>query len=120
LATDRAGYGVSQPIGVTVQNSGATGYYAQDGHSACTILELQQLVRGKWLDEMPCTSSQPPNLLVVAPHSSVPFTFAPGNARGDPNSWALGIYRVAMVLRTAPTDAVNIIQVYSTAFQVAG
>ena len=119
LTTDRPTYGVSQPIGVTVQNTSGTAYYAQDGRSACTIVALQELVRQTWRDEMPCVSGQSPTILLVAPHSSVPFTLAPGNALDDPNSWAAGIYRVALIVNTKPDNTGSAIQVYSAAFQVS-
>jgi hypothetical protein len=118
LITDRQSYEASQPIGVTVQNTSGTAYYAQDGQSACTILALQELIKQTWRDEMPCASGQAPTVLLVAPNSSVPFTLAPGNAPDDPNAWAAGIYRLALILNTKPDATGSTIQVYAAAFQV--
>jgi hypothetical protein len=120
VTTDRAYYGINQPIGVTLQNTSATSYYAADGKSACTIVELQELIKGAWQDEMPCATGQAPTILLIAPHTSVPFTLAPGNARDDPNSWQPGTYRVALVLLTKPDPSGSTVQIFSAAFQVSG
>lgn len=120
IATDRSQYGISRPIGVTVQNTSGTTYYATDGHSACTIVQLQQLVKGVWQDMMPCASGQTPNVLTVAPRLSEPFTLAPGNNPNDANAWTPGIYRVALSANAKPDNTGQEIQAYSAAFQVIG
>jgi hypothetical protein len=118
LSADRATYGASDPIGVTLHNTGGQAYYALDGHSACTILRLQQQVGGSWQDVMPCTNGQPAKVLQIAPRSSVPFTFAPGNARGDPNAWTAGVYRVAVDVRTSASGSGPTATIFSAGFQV--
>lgn len=119
LTTDRNHYGINQPIGVTVQNTSATTYYAADSQSACTIVQLQQLIKSDWQNVMPCTTGQSPTVLLIAPRSSVPLTFAPGNTNDDPNAWQPGTYRVALPVLTKPDSSGPMIQIYSAAFQVS-
>lgn len=118
VTTDRAQYGTSRPIGVTVQNASGTAYYATDGHSACTIVQMQQLVRGAWQDIMPCTSRQPPNVLTISAKLSEPFTLAPGNDPHDANAWLPGTYRVTLLVNTKRDSTGQAIQAYSAGFRI--
>ncbi len=119
LTTDARVYKVAQPIGVTVHNTSATAYFMTDGHSACTTVQLQQLVSAVWQNVLPCDTGQQPQLLQLAPHSSQPFTLAPGNAPGNPNAWAPGVYRVALTLSQRSDLSGQTLQVYSDGIQVA-
>ena len=119
LTADFALYRASQPIGVTVQNLASTTYYALDGHSECTIVQLQLEVGSSWQNVMPCSTGQPPQVLQVAPHTSVPFTMAPGDSPDNRNLWAPGIYRVVLQLATTPTASAMALQVYSAGFQIS-
>lgn len=118
LTTDFASYSVSQAIGVTVTNAGKRALYAVDNHTQCTILQLQEQVRGAWTDIMPCNTGQPVNVLEVAPGSGVPYTLAPGNAHGNPNAWDPGVYRVALLLGTKADGSNLTTSVYSAGFVI--
>lgn len=119
VTTDKLAYQVAQPMGVTVQNAGGSVYYVTDNHTACTIVQLQQLIAGAWQNVLSCSTGQPPHILEMPPHSSQPFTLAPGNATNNPNAWAPGVYRVALSLSTHPDGSGQPILVYSSGFQVA-
>jgi hypothetical protein len=121
LSTDFTDYHAGQAIGVTVSNAAPVAYFAIDTHSACTIVTLQELVRGQWVSVMPCLTGQPPHVLVIASRSSVPYALAPGNASGNPNAWDPGTYRIALAYgaRSDGLDA-NSHLVYSAGFFVSG
>jgi hypothetical protein len=119
LTSDFTLYRASQPIGVTIQNTGSATYYAVDGRSECTILQLQLQVRSSWQNVMPCSTGQPVQVLQVAPHSSVPFTLAPGDSSDDRNLWIPGIYRVVLQLASTSNASAATQQVYSAGFQIS-
>lgn len=118
LTTDFPSYSASQAIGVTVHNGTSTTYYAADNHSECTIIQLQERVHGAWVDMMPCSTGQQPNVLAVPNGSSVPYTLAPGNAHDSPNAWDPGTYRVALTLGTNADGSNLSTLVYSAGFVV--
>lgn len=118
LTTDFSAYEPGQAIGVTVRNSGKQTYFAADNHSECTVLQLQQLVRGVWTDIMPCAAGEQPNLLQIRPGLGVPYTLAPGNAHDSPNAWDPGTYRVALALGAKADGSDMSTMVYSAGFTV--
>ena len=118
LTTDFATYSVSQAIGVTVTNAGQRALYAVDNHTECTVLQLQEQVRGVWTTIMPCDTGQPVNVLEVAPGPGVPYTLAPGNAPGNPNAWDPGVYRVALLLGNTADGSDLTTAAYSAGFVI--
>ncbi|GAC1454294.1 MAG: hypothetical protein PVSMB4_14920 [Ktedonobacterales bacterium] len=120
LRTDELRYRISQPVGATISNVSKTTYYAMDGQSGCTILHLQELVGTVWRDVMPCATGQPPTVLALAPKSSEPLTFAPGNAPDNANAWQPGVYRLALAIGTTPSGSDATTLVYSPGFEIAG
>jgi hypothetical protein len=120
LRTDRLLYGASQPVGASITNASKTTYYAMDGQSGCTILHLQELVGAAWRDVMPCATGQPPTMLAIAPQSTEPLTFAPGNAPDNANAWQAGVYRLALAIGTKPSGSDATTLVYSPGFQIVG
>ncbi len=120
ITTDRPSYRSSEPIGVTIQNSSAAGYYAFDNHSVCTIIQLQERLHGAWQDVLPCVNGPPPRVLQIAPHASFPLTLAPGNALGDVNAWQPGVYRIALTYGTKADASDASTQSYSAGFQIGG
>lgn len=118
ITTDFASYSVSQAIGVTVMNSAKVAYYGADNHTECTVLQLQEQVRGVWTDILPCATGQQADVLEIAPGAGVPYTLAPGNAHDSPNAWDPGVYRVALLFG-AKADGSNLTTtVYSAGFQI--
>ena len=113
LTTDFTTYSASQAIGVTVTNGSKRAYFAPDNHSECTVLQLQEQVRGVWTDVMSCNTGQPVTVLQVTPGPGVPYTLAPGNAKGNPNAWDPGVYRVALLLGTKADGSNLTTAVYS-------
>ncbi len=117
LVTDSPAYLISQAIGVNLQNASAKTLYAVDGHTACTILQLQQKVGGTWQDAMPCTSRQAPRVLAIPARTTEPYTFAPGNAPDNQNVWAPGTYRVAFTFGPDATHP-GTTQIFSAGFEI--
>ena len=118
LSTGQTVYHPYQPFGITLLNASSGTYYALDGHSDCTIVELQMLVGADWQTIMPCSSASPPRALAISAHLAEPFTFAPGNARDNPNAWATGTYRVLLSVATKPDGTGGALVVYSAGFRV--
>lgn len=127
IAVDRTTYGITVPFGVTVTNNGKTDYYAADGRSACSFLQLQQYVPAKksWISIVGCQSAiQVQTLLIPGkPHNnnrpfSESFTLAPGNSPADANAWENGLYRIALTY-SSDSNLSNDMQVaYSPGFYV--
>jgi hypothetical protein len=120
LTPDRTSYGAHQAIGVTVTNNGKAGYYAKDGLSACTYLQLEfyDTSRKAWVAVDGCSSPNPPQVRLLAPSTSLPFTLAPGDASNDPNAWVPGIYRVSLRFGTAVDGSGTLVVAYSSGFQI--
>jgi hypothetical protein len=122
LTLDRSSYTTSQPIGVTVTNTSKHDYYAVDGLSACTFLQLQLFdpTKKTWVGTDGCSSPNPPTSLLISAHLAEPLTLPPGNAAGDANAWAPGTYRVAIRYGTQPDGGGSVQIAYSPGFQIAG
>jgi hypothetical protein len=101
LTTDRATYDVSQPIGITVNNTSGTNYYALTGRSACTFLQMQRYdpARKQWGDLNGCPDNEPAQALLIRGHMSEPLSLAPG-ATPSSNTWQPGTYRIALSYST--------------------
>lgn len=122
LSLDRAKYTTHQPIGVTVANASKTSWYAKDGLSACTYLQLEWYDASKkaWTPVDGCTSAVSPQVRLIAPGGSLPFTFAPGDSPADANAWVPGLYRVSLIASTNQDVSGSLTVVYSTGFQING
>jgi hypothetical protein len=120
LAPDRQSYSAHQPIGVTVTNGSSKSYYARDGLSACTYLQLEfyDTTKGSWLGVDGCTSPNAPQVRLLAPSASLPFTLAPGDSSNDPNAWVPGTYRIALQYGTASDGSGSLAVAYSSGFQI--
>lgn len=122
IMVDRASYSTSEPIGVTVVNRGHTTYYAVDGRSGCTYLQLQQYNQSKkmWVSVDGCTTSGiTPQPQVIGKLSSLPFTLAPGDAPGNMNTWIPGLYRVVLQYGTKSDGSDASQLAYSAGFRIA-
>jgi hypothetical protein len=122
LTLDRTAYTTSQPIGVTVTNTSKQDYYAVDGLSACTFLQLQfyDPVKKTWVGTDGCSSPNPPTPRLISAHLAEPLTLPPGNAPDNGNVWATGMYRVAVRYGTHTDGSGDVEIAYSPGFQIAG
>jgi hypothetical protein len=122
LTPDRSAYTPSQPFGITLKNNAKTTFYAYDGRTGCTFLELQEFVatKGAWTPVNLCTTGDPPQVFAISGSASEPFTLAPGNASGDPNSWQDGTYRVVLTYNTQQDGTGTRQTIYSQGFMVQG
>jgi hypothetical protein len=122
LTLDHTSYTTHQPFGITVTNNSKISYYARDGLSGCTYLQLEWYDPGKkaWVPVFGCSSVNPPQARPLAPASSLPFTLAPGDAPNDTNSWVAGLYRVSLRYGSAADGSGTLKTAYSAGFQVKG
>ncbi len=119
ITLDHTAYGVNDPIGVTVSNTSKDLYYAVDGKSACTLLQLQKYDSAKkqWGMVYACTVASPVHSLQIPAGISESFSLAPSSA-ADENAWQTGAYRVAVVY-TSNADGVTDPQTaYSASFAI--
>jgi hypothetical protein len=122
LTLDRSAYTPNLPFGITLKNNAKTTFYAYDGRTGCTFLELQEFVaaKGAWTPVNLCTTGDPPKPFAIPGSVSEPFTFAPGNAPGDANSWQDGTYRVVLTYNTQQDGTGTSQIVYSQGVVVQG
>lgn len=127
IAVDRAAYGPTEPIGVTVTNASKTDYYALTGRSGCTFLQLEEYNPAKnvWVPVVGCQGATPSQALLIPgkPHNnntafSEVFTLAPGNSSTNPNTWTIGLYRVSLSYSADASGTSNPQTAYSAGFNV--
>ena len=113
-------YTSHQPLGVMVNNTSKTAYYAETGLTVCTYLQLEfyDVARKAWLAVDGCTTVETPRVLLLAPTSTLPYTLAPGDSSTDPNAWVPGIYRIALRYSTKPDGSGTPVVVYSAGITV--
>lgn len=121
ITLQNAQFSVSEPLGVLIKNTGSAHLYAVDGKASCTILELQQYATQtkSWVPVDQCRDNTPPQVLVIRAGMSEPFTLAPVSA-GDPNSWAPGLYRIALTFSRNPDGTSSATVAYSQGFTIQG
>lgn len=119
VTTDLATYPAGQAIGVIVTNASSTNYYARDGKSGCSLVQLERYDSGsrKWIAMDPCVGVQTVQTLTIAPSTAVPYTLAP-NSPADPNSWQTGQYRVSVQYSTAADGTASAQEAHSAAFTI--
>lgn len=118
VTTNRTSYASADPIGVTVANRTSTTYYAVDGHTGCTILQLQRFdaTTKTWQNVNNCGDASAAQTQVIATGTAEPFTLAPG-ATTSANDWNPGIYRVGVQV-SAQSDGSKPLFAYSAGFRV--
>ena len=114
-------YGVSDPLGILIKNTGEKDVYALDGQASCTMLQLQQYDEQKnaWTKVDRCTDKSPPHVLVIHAGMGEPFTLAPVSS-SDPNAWTPGMYRVALSFSASPDGKSDAQVAYSDGFTIKG
>ncbi len=122
LTVDRPSYTPSMPVGVTMTNVSKKSYYALDGRTACTFLQLEQYVQARkaWAAVNLCTLGAQPTGRLLPPGANEPFTFAPGNAQADANRWQSGLYRVSLTYSSTADGSGPVTVVYSAGFVISG
>ena len=122
LAVDRPSYTPSMPVGVTMKNGSKKNYYALDGRTGCTILQLEEYIQAKkaWAAVNLCTLGTQPTVRWVSPGANEPFTFAPGNAPTDANQWQSGLYRVSLTYSATAPGSGPTTTAYSVGFVISG
>jgi hypothetical protein len=121
ITTNLATYTTGDAVGVTVTNASKSDYYAKDGASACTIVQLERYNTGSgaWDKVDTCNGSQQVQVYVIAKGSAVPYTLAPTSA-SDVNSWEAGTYRIAVSYSTNADGATQAVEAHSAAFTITG
>ena len=112
-------YGVSDPLGILIKNTGEKDVYALDGQASCTMLQLQQYnaQNRAWTKVDRCADKSPPHVLVIHAGMSEPFTLPPGSS-SDPNAWAPGLYRVVLSFSASPDGKSDAQVAYSEGFTI--
>jgi hypothetical protein len=120
ITTDHARYRSAEVIGVVVQNVTGAPLYATEQYSACTMLQLQMRVNGKWETVQPCIGGQQPQVRTLAPKVAFPLSFGPGNSTDNPNLWRTGTYRFVLLYGTKADGSNATSSCYSAGFEVTG
>jgi hypothetical protein len=120
ITIDRRQYAPNQPIGVAVKNTSQTDYYALDGQSSCTFLQLQHFDAAKkvWVIVEGCERVSQANALAIPAGLSEPFTLAPGTKASNPNAWDAGVYRIAISYSAQADAGGAALAAYSAGFVV--
>jgi hypothetical protein len=120
LTLDRPKYTAHQPLGVTITNHSKHTYYAKDGLSACTYLQLEWFDANKnaWVPVDGCTTPNPGQMRQISAGLSLPYTLAPGDSPADANAWVPGVYRVSLSYGAAADGSGTLTPVYSQGFQI--
>ncbi|MGO8950572.1 MAG: hypothetical protein ACLQUY_23550 [Ktedonobacterales bacterium] len=111
-------FNVSDPVGVTVTNTSNQTFYAVNGRSGCTFLQLQELdtAKNSWVSVSGCPAASP-TPLAITPQLSEPFTLAP-NSPSNENAWDPGTYRVALLYSASSDGSSSPLLAFSAAFTV--
>lgn len=120
IVTDRAAYTTTEPIGVSIANASSQALYALDGLSGCAFLQLQQYdaPHKQWRSVDGCTTGATPQVLLIRPSQSEPFSLAPGTGP-KANAWDPGVYRVALTYSVQPDGKSSAETAYSRGFNIA-
>ncbi len=119
IIMQNARFGVSEPLGILVKNTGKTDVYARDGLASCTVLQLQQYDSQKkaWVAVDRCQQRIQPQVRLIRAGMTEPFTLAPSSS-GDPNTWDSGTYRIALTFTTQPDGTTATQVAYSQGFTI--
>lgn len=121
VTTQFTSYTSVDAVGVTVANTSTTDFYATDGKSGCTLVqvELYDPAKGVWKNVDGCGVNQPAQVFAIAHGASTPYSFAP-TSPADVNSWQPGTYRVSVTYSAQPDGISNPQEAHSAAFTVKG
>lgn len=121
ITTNLATYTTGDAVGVTVTNASKTDFYAKDGASSCTIVQLQRYNSGtgNWENVDPCIGSQQIQVYLVAKGAATPYTLAPTSS-SDVNSWDTGTYRISVTYSTNADGVTQAQEAHSAAFTITG
>lgn len=121
ITTNLATYTTGDAVGVTVTNASKSNYYAKDGKSGCTIVQVQRYnaSTGVWDSVDPCMGSQQTQVYLIAKGSAVPYTLAPTSS-SDVNSWDTGTFRISVSYSTNADGVTQAQEAHSAAFTITG
>lgn len=107
IATDHSTYIATSNIAVTVTNKTSNPIYAFNHQASCTVLALQQQVKGEWVAAnkytASCATGAVTALVELAPNQPYTATIHAGYLR--PVAWPAGTYRLALTYFTSRADA---------------
>jgi hypothetical protein len=118
IAVNQKQLAAHDPIGVTITNTSDKTYFAVDGRSACTFLQLQEFNSAKkaWVNVVGCTNVNP-TPLEISPRLTEPFTLAP-TSTSDPNAWDPGTYRIVLAYGTNAAGSDTSTFAFSSGFTI--
>ena len=118
IVVNRTQFSTHDPVGVSVTNTTDHAYYAVNGRSGCTFLQLQEFDSAKhaWMNVVGCTNVNPAPL-EISPRLTEPFTFAP-TSTSDPNAWDPGTYRIVLAYGTSPDGSDASTLAFSSSFTI--
>lgn len=119
ITTNLATYTTGDAVGATVSNTSTSDYFAKDGNSGCTIIQLQKYdaSTGAWAKADLCVGSQQVQVFVIAKGSAVPYTLAP-TSPSNVNSWDPGTYRISVSYSTQSDGVTKLVEAHSAAFTI--
>jgi len=124
ISLDRSVYQSTAPIQVRVHNTLSTAIYAHDGKAACTILDLQVQMRGKWQASLyaPCLPARSSMLVKLNPGQTYIATMQGGAPGEKEPPLPAGTYRFAFSYSTVSTNFNQsyAMTIYSIVFIVTG
>jgi hypothetical protein len=97
LTISAASFDVGQTVTVLIANGLAKTIYASDAKSDCTLLTLQRLQAGSWLDLVGCAERRSPLTLAIGPSHGRKVSVATGSPNfAVTETIGPGTYRLAM------------------------
>ena len=94
-------YASNDTVVASIHNSLATLILTRDGHSDCTVVDLERWVNNSWQIQAPCVNMQPaPHIVQLAPNAILTLRLAPGLSDSTGGSWLAGTYRLAFAYVT--------------------
>lgn len=106
ISLDRSVYQSTAPIQVRVHNTLSTAIYAHDGKAACTILDLQVQMRGKWQASLYAACLPPRSSMLVKLNPGQTYTAIIQGGAPEQKEPPLpaGAYRFAFSYSTVSTN----------------
>jgi hypothetical protein len=95
-------YAPHHTIFAIIHNGLTTAIFTCDGHSDCTVVDLERWVNDAWQNQAPCVNMQPtPHVVQVAPDAVLSRPLASSLSDATGGSWPPGTYRLAFVYVTS-------------------
>ncbi len=96
VAVEKSQYAPDDTLIVSIHNSLTTPVFTRDGHSDCTVVDLERWVNTAWQIQALCVNMQPaPHVVQIAPNAMLTQQLAPGLSDSSIGGWPAGTYRIA-------------------------